>query len=184
MESYADLVRVGRMKTRAGMVIGWLCGAAIAATGAESDPDSTGTAERSGAGLLVIQETATPGARADGIRSFADAGYAVDTCEWTDRNHPGPVLGALARMRLQLADDAVLVVLVDHDVFRVVPPEERAGAAVYDTRGIWPDASRSTAAPAWSSRCRWASTAPGSCSPWSTTWSPWWRASAVPRKAN
>nr|MBP7275948.1 tetratricopeptide repeat protein [Kiritimatiellia bacterium] len=113
MESYADLVRVGRMKTRAGMVIGWLCGAAIAATGAESDPDSTGTAERSGAGLLVIQETATPGARADGIRSFADAGYAVDTCEWTDRNHPGPVLGALARMRLQLADDAVLVVLVD-----------------------------------------------------------------------
>lgn len=34
-----------------------------------------------------------------------------------------------------------LVVLVDHDVFRVVPPEERAGAAVYDTRGIWSDAS-------------------------------------------
>jgi UDP-N-acetyl-D-mannosaminuronic acid dehydrogenase len=41
----------------------------------------------------------------------------------------------------------VLVVLVDHDVFRVVPPEERSGAAVYDTRGIWPDASRSPARP-------------------------------------
>ena len=35
----------------------------------------------------------------------------------------------------------VLIVLVDHDVFRVVPLEERAGAAVYDTRGIWPDSS-------------------------------------------
>ncbi|MCR2834412.1 UDP-N-acetyl-D-mannosamine dehydrogenase [Parerythrobacter lacustris] len=35
----------------------------------------------------------------------------------------------------------ILIVLVDHDVFRVVPSEERAGAMVYDTRGIWPDAS-------------------------------------------
>ncbi|TCJ41425.1 UDP-N-acetyl-D-mannosamine dehydrogenase [Parafrankia sp. BMG5.11] len=34
----------------------------------------------------------------------------------------------------------VLIVLVDHDVFRVVPLEERSRAAVYDTRGIWPDA--------------------------------------------
>ena len=33
----------------------------------------------------------------------------------------------------------VLIVLVDHDVFRVVPLAERSGAAVYDTRGIWPD---------------------------------------------
>ena len=33
----------------------------------------------------------------------------------------------------------VLIVLVDHDVFRVVPLAERAGHAVYDTRGIWPD---------------------------------------------
>ena len=35
----------------------------------------------------------------------------------------------------------VLIVLVDHDLFRVVPLEERARAAVYDTRGIWPDSS-------------------------------------------
>lgn len=35
----------------------------------------------------------------------------------------------------------VLIVLVDHDVFRVVPLEERVRAVVYDTRGIWPDAS-------------------------------------------
>ena len=33
----------------------------------------------------------------------------------------------------------ILIVLVDHDVFRSVPLEERAGKRVYDTRGIWPD---------------------------------------------
>ncbi|WP_068076568.1 UDP-N-acetyl-D-mannosamine dehydrogenase [Novosphingobium lentum] len=38
-----------------------------------------------------------------------------------------------------LEDCDVLVVLVDHDVFRVVPLAERSGKAVYDTRGIWPD---------------------------------------------
>jgi UDP-N-acetyl-D-mannosaminuronic acid dehydrogenase len=41
----------------------------------------------------------------------------------------------------------VLIVLVDHDVFRVVPFEERAGAAVYDTRGIWPSADDANARP-------------------------------------
>ena len=34
------------------------------------------------------------------------------------------------------------IVLVDHDVFRSVPLEERARKAVYDTRGIWPDQPR------------------------------------------
>ena len=34
---------------------------------------------------------------------------------------------------------SVLIVLVDHDLFRSVPLVERAGKAVYDTRGIWPD---------------------------------------------
>ena len=33
----------------------------------------------------------------------------------------------------------MLIVLVDHDLFRSVPLAERAGKAVYDTRGIWPD---------------------------------------------
>jgi len=33
----------------------------------------------------------------------------------------------------------VLIVLVDHDLFRSVPLAERTGKAVYDTRGIWPD---------------------------------------------
>ncbi len=31
----------------------------------------------------------------------------------------------------------VMIVLVDHDIFKSVPPEEREGKVVYDTRGIW-----------------------------------------------
>ena len=38
-----------------------------------------------------------------------------------------------------LATCPIMVVLVDHDLFRSVPLEERAGATVLDTRGIWPD---------------------------------------------
>ena len=33
----------------------------------------------------------------------------------------------------------IMIVLVDHDVFRSVPLEERADKLVLDTRGIWPD---------------------------------------------
>ncbi|MES2491811.1 MAG: UDP-N-acetyl-D-mannosamine dehydrogenase [Pseudomonadota bacterium] len=33
----------------------------------------------------------------------------------------------------------ILIVLVDHDVFRSIPLCERASKIVYDTRGIWPD---------------------------------------------
>jgi UDP-N-acetyl-D-mannosaminuronic acid dehydrogenase len=36
-----------------------------------------------------------------------------------------------------LAECDVMIVLVDHDIFKSVPPEERTGKAVYDTRGIW-----------------------------------------------
>jgi UDP-N-acetyl-D-mannosaminuronic acid dehydrogenase len=38
-----------------------------------------------------------------------------------------------------LRNCGVLIVLVDHDAFRRVPLEARAGKLVYDTRGIWPD---------------------------------------------
>ncbi|WBY16993.1 UDP-N-acetyl-D-mannosamine dehydrogenase [Erythrobacteraceae bacterium WH01K] len=41
----------------------------------------------------------------------------------------------------------VMIVLVDHDVFKVIPAEERAHAAIYDTRGIWPDAHVKRTAP-------------------------------------
>jgi len=33
----------------------------------------------------------------------------------------------------------IMVVLVDHDIFKSVPLDERVGKIVYDTRGIWPD---------------------------------------------
>jgi UDP-N-acetyl-D-mannosaminuronic acid dehydrogenase len=33
----------------------------------------------------------------------------------------------------------VMIVLVDHDIFKSVPPEEREGKIIYDTRGIWSD---------------------------------------------
>jgi UDP-N-acetyl-D-mannosaminuronic acid dehydrogenase len=36
------------------------------------------------------------------------------------------------------------VVLVDHDVFRSIPLDERADKQVYDTRGIWPDQPQAT----------------------------------------
>lgn len=36
----------------------------------------------------------------------------------------------------------IFIVLVDHDVFKSVPVEERADKLVYDTRGIWPDQPR------------------------------------------
>ena len=36
-----------------------------------------------------------------------------------------------------LMECEVMIVLVDHDIFKSVPPEEREGKVVYDTRGIW-----------------------------------------------
>jgi UDP-N-acetyl-D-mannosaminuronic acid dehydrogenase len=36
-----------------------------------------------------------------------------------------------------LAECGVMIVLVDHDIFKSVPPEERADKIIYDTRGIW-----------------------------------------------
>ena len=38
-----------------------------------------------------------------------------------------------------IEDCAVFIVLVDHDVFKSVPLDERAHKAVYDTRGMWLD---------------------------------------------
>jgi UDP-N-acetyl-D-mannosaminuronic acid dehydrogenase len=47
-----------------------------------------------------------------------------------------------------LENCGILVVLVDHDVFKAVPTQERVGVLVYDTRGIWPDAAVEGARPA------------------------------------
>lgn len=50
---------------------------------------------------------------------------------------------ALIDLDTALETCGILIVLVDHDVFRVVPSEERSHALIYDTRGIWPDAAAS-----------------------------------------
>jgi len=48
--------------------------------------------------------------------------------------------GALAvGLDVALAVCDIVIVLVDHEVFRAVPLAKRAGKLVYDTRGIWPD---------------------------------------------
>ena len=41
-----------------------------------------------------------------------------------------------------LEECEILLVLVDHDIFRAVPLAERASKLVYDTRGIWQDQSK------------------------------------------
>jgi UDP-N-acetyl-D-mannosaminuronic acid dehydrogenase len=43
-----------------------------------------------------------------------------------------------------LEDCCVMIVLVDHDLFKSVPVEEWTGKAVYDSRGIWPEMARET----------------------------------------
>lgn len=42
----------------------------------------------------------------------------------------------------------IMIVLVDHEVFKSVPLDERADKAVYDTRGIWPDQPAPATSPA------------------------------------
>eukprot|EP01037_Dinobryon_pediforme_P015564 gene15564-15711_t len=73
-------------------------------------------ARRFGARVNIVEPYATtlPVEFTDTGASLIDIDTALETCD-------------------------VLIVLVDHDVFRVVPLAERAGHAVYDTRGIWPD---------------------------------------------
>ncbi len=55
---------------------------------------------------------------------------------------PKPLAGT--RAQLVALDDALdqcgaIVLLVDHDVFKSVPLNERRDKIVYDTRGLWPD---------------------------------------------
>jgi UDP-N-acetyl-D-mannosaminuronic acid dehydrogenase len=54
-----------------------------------------------------------------------------------------PTLGAtgasLIDIDTALETCPILIVLLDHDVFKSIPLAERAAKLVYDTRGIWPD---------------------------------------------
>jgi len=55
---------------------------------------------------------------------------------------PGEFAGTQAELidiDAAIARCGIFIVLVDHDVFRSVPLDERADKAVYDTRGIWRD---------------------------------------------
>jgi len=47
-----------------------------------------------------------------------------------------------------LARCTIFIVLVDHDIFKSVPLDERSDKQVYDTRGIWPDQPRAVTQPA------------------------------------
>jgi UDP-N-acetyl-D-mannosaminuronic acid dehydrogenase len=61
---------------------------------------------------------------------------------------PGEFAGtgaSLIDIDTALEECGILIALVDHDVFRAIPVEERDGAMVYDTRGIWPDAAATPA---------------------------------------
>ena len=81
-------------------------------------------AARFGDRVRVVEPyaSALPAAFADTGARLVDVDTAIETCP-------------------------VMIVLVDHDVFRSVPLEERAGKAVLDTRGIWPDQPRAAASP-------------------------------------
>ncbi len=73
-------------------------------------------------------------ARKFGSRIQVVEPYAAELpIEFTDTG------AALIDIDTALEECEILIVLVDHDVFRVVPLAERAGKQVYDTRGIWPD---------------------------------------------
>ena len=76
-------------------------------------------AARFGSRVRIVEPyaPALPAALADAGAALVDIDTALETCP-------------------------VMVVLVDHDVFRSVPLDERAGKRVLDTRGIWPDQPR------------------------------------------
>jgi len=71
-------------------------------------------AARFGERITIVEPflAALPPPLAESGATFADIDEALGTC-------------------------AIMIVLVDHDVFRSVPPEERADKIIYDTRGIW-----------------------------------------------
>lgn len=73
-------------------------------------------AERFGSRIHIVEPyaTALPPAIAATGAVLTDIDTALETC-------------------------AAMVVLVDHDIFRSVPLDERRGKTVLDTRGLWPD---------------------------------------------
>lgn len=73
-------------------------------------------AERHGARVRIVEpyaQTLPPALAATGA-TLTDIDSAIESCP-------------------------IFIVLVDHDLFKSVPLDERSGKLVYDTRGIWPD---------------------------------------------
>ena len=65
----------------------------------------------------------------------------------TDSFHSEPYAWSVVALlciggMISMLDRQVLILLVDHDVFKSVPLAERAEKQVYDTRGVWPDQPR------------------------------------------
>lgn len=77
---------------------------------------ATALARRFGERVRIVEPYATALPRAfDGTgATLIDIDTALETCE-------------------------AMIVLVDHDLFRSIPLEERRGKTVLDTRGLWPD---------------------------------------------
>lgn len=78
-------------------------------------------------------------------------GERIAVVEPYARELPASLAGAGARLidiDSALADCPIMIVLVDHDIFRSVPAEERADKYVLDTRGIWGDAIPGKSLPA------------------------------------
>lgn len=80
-------------------------------------------------------------ARAYGSRIRVVEPYAADLPREFDGTG-----ASLVDIDTALETCGVLIVLVDHDAFKAVPVAERAGHAVYDTRGIWLDQPKPGAA--------------------------------------
>src|SRR3546814_2678136 len=69
-------------------------------------------------------------------------GKRIDIVEPYARGLPMEFAGtgaALIDLDTALAQCELLIVLVDHDLFKSIPIEERADKIVYDTRGLWLD---------------------------------------------
>jgi UDP-N-acetyl-D-mannosaminuronic acid dehydrogenase len=81
-------------------------------------------AQRFGARIRVVEPyaAALPASLAKTGATLIDLDDAIETCP-------------------------VMIVLVDHELFKSVPLDERAGKVVYDVRGIWPDQPKSTPTP-------------------------------------
>jgi len=75
-------------------------------------------------------------------------GRRVKLVEPHIRDVPAEFVGTGAELvdlddALEICD--ILIVLVDHDIFKSVPVAERLNKTVYDTRGIWPDQPKAPA---------------------------------------